>query len=264
MLEIFIKRKTRDILLHICIGMIVVACGALTTSANEQPQVGTTQTPLTLEESLKSIWAHLAPHIERSRELGHYGLLVGGHWPGKPERWHWRSFGDHPWTHTFYKPLQTVIDEASCKGNPEALKGFHELKQVITRPFLSVGHSLLLEWRALHQGLKLGFFEEYRGGTSLPPVSLDQPKPALDGRRQKKTARNVFTGKQVIVSRQKEPSDYLLYELWSLLRDQRYMEAMRHIPKLSEFCLGIATDPNTKPGPLKFRYDHIDQRNDAG
>lgn len=247
------------------VGWLLFFCNAANAPLADEPlHQNTGQTPLKLEQSLKSIWAHLAPHIERSRELGHYGLLVGVQWPGKPERWHLRSFGDHPWTHTFYKPLQTVIDEASCKGNPEALKGLYDQKQVITRPFLSVGHSLLLEWRALHQGLKLGFFEEYRASSSLPPVSLDQPKPVLEGRRQTKTARNVFTGNQVIVSRQKEPSDYLHYELWSLLRDQRYTEAMRYIPKLSDFCLGIATDPSAKPGPFKFRYDHINQRNDAG
>lgn len=138
------------------------------------------------------------------------------------------------------------------------------MRRVITLPFLTAAHRLLLEWRSVHLGLELGFFEAIRQDTILPRVALDRPKPVFTGTEVKDPAPrpSVDSYDRAYPSPQNNP--YRLFELWSLLRDQRYEDAFHHIPELSDLCLGIKQPWKKRIEPFRFQSDPVTGPKTAG
>jgi len=222
------------------------------------------QAPKALQQALDTVWTELAPYVERSKNAWNDGRNIGKRWHVFPDRW--RSDGAllHKRNGPFLKSLRTVIEQASCHGHPVALRSLFEVRRVITLPFLTVEHRLLLEWRSLHLGMELGFFEAIRHDTVLPRVALDRPKPVFTGTEVRDLAppRSMESFDLAYPSPQGNP--YRLFELWSLLRDQRYEEAYRHIPELSELCLGVTQPWRKKFEPIEIQSDPVTDPKTAG
>ncbi len=222
------------------------------------------QAPKALQEALDTVWTELAPYVERSKNAWNDGRNISKRWHVFPDRWRSNGALLHKRNGPFLKSLRTVIEQASCHGHPIALRSLFEVRRVITLPFLTVEHRLLLEWRSLHLGMELGFFEAVRNDTVLPRVALDRPKPVFTGTEVRDRARPRSMESFDLAYPSPQGNPYRLFELWSLLRDQRYEDAYRHIPELSDLCLGVTQPWKKRIEPLRIQSDPVTDPKTAG
>lgn len=118
-----------------------------------------------------------------------------------------------------------------------------------------------MEWRALHMGENLRFFEPVRSRTTLRRASLGRAAPTPpNGEEQpahpKKLSTVIDTPFPSFID-----DEFILNKLAKLLNNRRFDEAIRRIPELAELCLGIAR-PSLDNPPL--RYDPVVLPKNAG
>lgn len=259
------KRWTSRILPAL-LGMSILIGPALPAHAVEPP-ASEVPVPEALQRALATLWQELAPHIERSRAQGHSRRLVGVGWRGKPYLWQSTDLHELDSATTFLIPLRSVIEHASCHGHPKALKSLFRLSGLFTGPFLTLEHRLLLEWRALHLGLKLPFLGKVRWNKPLPQIAIDQRAPTASDSRSEAALGPQSLDDYDLPESSPYHDHYRLFDLSGLLRDQQFDDVLRRIPELAKLCFDIAPPEIDIIDLLRseeFRYDPIELPKTAG
>lgn len=241
-----------------CLSILI---GQMSKSHAADPVGSEPPVPESLRLALARVWQELNPYIERLQGVGNGEMLADVGWKVPVYDWRSKSILNRKSAKTFLLPLRTVIEHASCHGHPRAMRSLYRLRGIFRLPFLSVEHRLLLEWRALHQGADLRFFEPVRWRTKLPRISLKQSGPAYRAAQD----RSRESKKPLINSDLPFPSstrdEFYLHALSKLLRVRQFDEAIRRIPELAQLCLGI---PEPRHGPVKRRHDPVPLKKTTG
>jgi len=227
-----------------------------------------------LHEAQAALERGLAPYMSRFDSEGF------GHWVYEDET----ARHIHHWSNAhiarpevqkrLLAPLKTVIRYATCDGHPEAMQTLYRLRQTITLRFLSMEHRLVLEWRALHLGLDLRFFEPIRWRTSLPRATSEKLIPLNASHRTENESTSDTANGDEFAPPPTPHQQALLIRLTDQLRKGQYEKAMSHIPDLVELCPNVQTGPvkrlrlyptrGNDDSPTRFIHDPIDPGRPAG